>query len=312
MTTAQKETITQHLLSYLDLHGLSMNEFAKLSKVPSNYLSQIKNEKHFIPVEGKEVAIQDKYFKMIAMATGFEFTKNHWQTLATPQMLEIINTLQDAKDFGYTNIIIGETGSGKTYISDLFVSQNPREHYKVTVGSMDNIADLLDKICEALKIPSQYGKSKKINEIIKVLKDKKMNNQKPILIFDEAEYMKQATLCNMKELHDHLNKFCGLVMIGTNQLESKLDRLRKKNRDGIPQFYRRIKFGIRRLKGIDTHFKDFLKAFEITDKALINFLQKECDNYGELHDVLVPSLREAERMGEALSLSLVQKVLNLS
>ena len=137
----------------------------------------------------------------------------------------------------------------------------------------------------------------------------RLNGRNPIIIFDEAEYMKQATLCNIKEFHDHLNKKCGLVLIGTDQLLQKIEKLKKKNSAGMPQFYRRVKYGIRTLKSIDTRFNEFLKGIE--DKALVKFLQRECDNYGELHDVLVPAMREAERTGEPLTEDFVRKVLNL-
>jgi hypothetical protein len=47
------------------------------------------------------------------------------------------------------------------------------------------------------------------------------------------------------------------------------------------------------------------------DKNLRSFLQRNCDNYGELHDALLPALREADRTGEPLTESFVRKVLNI-
>jgi len=64
------------------------------------------------------------------------------------------------------------------------------------------------------------------------------------------------------------------------------------------------------LPTIDRKFKLFLN--EIEDKLLVKFLSEICDNYGELHDVLVPCLREAERLQTEISLELVQQVLNIS
>ncbi|MCT2563976.1 ATP-binding protein [Chryseobacterium herbae] len=313
MNKQTKENILTNFEFYLDEKDLSANEFADLSGVPANYLSLMRAGKYTVPAGGgKEVEIGEKYFLKIADTIGFAVKKAYWKTIITPQMKQILATLEDAKEFGYTNIIIGETGCGKTWISDLFVAQDPRASFKVTVGSTDTINDLLDKICEVLKLPLNHSKSKKITSIIKALKTKRENGLKPALILDEAEYMKQATLCNTKELHDHLNKHCALVLIGTDQLEAKLDKLRKKNRDGVPQFYRRIKFGIRRLINIDTSFKDFLTELDVQDKDLVKFLQQNCENYGELHDVLVPAMREADRLQEPLTLNLVRRALNIA
>jgi DNA transposition AAA+ family ATPase len=174
---------------------------------------------------------------------------------------------------------------------------------------MDNIADLIDKLLEALKLNVSGSKSKKINAITKELNKMRLADRKPIIIWDESEYMKQPTLCNIKELHDHLTGKCGLVLIGTDQLLHKIYKLKNKNAPGMPQFFRRIKYGIRELKGIDTRFREFLQ--DIEDKKLVKFLQQECENYGELRDALLPAMREAERLGQPLTENLVRTVLNL-
>ncbi|ROI09765.1 ATP-binding protein [Chryseobacterium sp. H3056] len=311
MTKETKSNILNAFELWLDENGFSANEFADKYKVPSNYISQMRNGKFFVPTGGKDVEIADKYFRIIAEAIGMDVSgkTEFWKFYPTPQAMQIFATLEDAKQYGYTNILIGETGCGKTYVSDLFIRQNPKDNFKVTVGSMDTIVDLLDKLCDSLKLPQVHSKSKKISAIIKELQRLRLNGRNPILIFDEAEFMKQSTLCNIKEFHDHLNKKCGLVLIGTNQLLEKIEKLRKKNSPGMPQFYRRVKYGIRTLKTIDTRFNEFLKGIE--DKALIKFLQAECNNYGELYEVLVPSMREAERTGEELTEDFVRKVLNL-
>jgi len=82
--------------------------------------------------------------------------------------------------------------------------------------------------------------------------------------------MKQATLAKIKELHDHLNKKCGLVLIGTDQLLTKLQKLKNKNVAGMPQFYRRGKYGIRQLRDIDTKYRKILEG--IKDKSLIKII----------------------------------------
>ena len=173
---------------------------------------------------------------------------------------------------------------------------------------MDTIADLLNKLCAAMRISVTGSQTTKINHIIRELNKMRLNGRSPMVIWDEAEYMKQATLCNVKEMHDHLYGKCALVLIGTDQLIAKIEKLKNKNRPGMPQFYRRVKYGVRELRPIDTRFKEFLTGL---DTKLAKFLMMECDNYGELHDVLLPAMREAERMGVALDENLVRKMLTL-
>jgi len=235
-------------------------------------------------------------------------TNNIWKTQQTEQMKRILATLEDAKQYGYTNCIIGETGSGKTFISSKFAQKH--EHvYVITVGSSDNITDVIDKLLTVLDINISGTRSKKIRAIIRKVTELFNTGCRPMLIFDESEYMKQPLLCSMKELYDNLNNVCSIILIGTNQLLINIERMRKRNKEGIPQLYRRIKFGIRQLPAIDRTYKLFLS--EIEDKNLIGFIKNNCDNYGELHDVLVPAMREAQRTGQPLTENFVRTVLNM-
>lgn len=305
ITIEQKNRISEALNNYIEKHEISANEIVKRCGVNESYISSIRNGETTV---GKS-EIKEKWYLIIAEFIGFKLSKQYWDMRETPQLYRMLATLEDAKENGSTNIVIGETGSGKTYISNLFLKANPIDTFKIVVGSLDTIGDLLDKIIDTLKIATPKTKSKKIGEIAKKLKQLRLEGLKPHLIFDESEYMKQPALCSMKELYDALNGICGITLIGTNQLLDNLDKLRKKNRSGIPQFYRRVKFGIRELPNIDRTFSIFLQ--NIKDRALINFLKQNCDNYGELHDVLVPAMKEADRTGEELTEDFVRKILGM-
>ena len=305
ITTTQKEQITQALNTYIAQHWISANEIVKRTGVNESYISSIRNGETTV---GKS-EIKDKWYILLADFLGVKLQKEYWTMRETPQLYRMLATLEDAKENGTTNIVIGETGCGKTYISNLFIKANPIDTFKVVVGSLDTIGDLLDKVIDVLKIATPKTKSKKIGEIAKKLKQLKLEGQKPHLIFDECEYMKQPALCSMKELYDALFGICGITLIGTSQLIDNLEKLRKKNRAGIPQFYRRVKFGIRELPTIDRTFSDFLRGIE--DKKLLNFLKSNCDNYGELHDVLVPAMKEADRTGNPLTEDFVRTILGM-
>lgn len=305
ITTSQKQQITEALNDYITTHGISANEIVKRTGVNESYISSIRNGETFV---GK-TEIKDKWYTLLADFMGLKLQKEYWQVRETPQLYRMLATLEDVKENGTTSLIIGETGCGKTYISNMFVKANPVDTFKIVVGSLDTIGDLLDKVIDVLKITTPKTKSKKIGEIAKKLKQLQLEGQKPHLIFDECEYMKQPALCSMKELYDALFGICGITLIGTNQLLDNLEKLRKKNRAGIPQFYRRVKFGIRELPPIDRSFAVFLNG--VTDKELRNFLKLHCDNYGELHDVLVPAMKEADRTGNELNEQFVRTILGM-
>lgn len=309
MTNDTKKILLEKLEDYLTRNKMPASKFSSLSTVPENYISAMRNGKDFVMAGDKKVAIALRYYKLIAKHIGFKLEKDYWKTKQTPQFFQILSYLEDAQEYGYTYVLIGETGCGKTYVSDMFAKHNVQEVFKVTVGSMDTISDLLDKTCEVLKIDTGVSKSRKIREIINKLEDMRLDGYMPVLMFDEAEYMKQATLCNMKELTDHLKGKAAIVLIGTDQLVKKIEMLRTKNKDGIPQFYSRIRLGIRHIRAIDRNYPDF--AEEVTDKDLFKFLQSFCNDYRQIHDLLVPAMREADRLKVPVTLELVKRFHNL-
>ncbi|MEO7977738.1 AAA family ATPase [Flavobacterium sp.] len=300
-----KKEIVIALENYLAIHQMSANEFVKKSGINEAYVSNMRNLSFVI---GK-TDIAPKWFELVAQKVGFQLQKQYWHPVATNQMNFMLSVLEDAKENGSTNLLIGETGSGKSYITKLFASHNPLDLFVIKVGSSDNLSDLIDKILEKAKIPTAKTKSKNINSIVKHMQKLKFDGYKPQIAFDESEYMKQPTLGMMKELYDDLSGHCSIIMIGTDELLDNLDKLRKRKKAGMRQFYRRIKFGIRMLPNIDRTFAGFLEMIE--DKKLKAFLQANCENYGELHDCLVPAMREADRLGEPLTEDFVRKVLNM-
>lgn len=309
MNNSTKQQIASALNTYIDKYQLTQADIARKANVRQEYLVSILKNEFTYNAGKKQGLIPDKYFNQLAQLIGFSTKKVYWQNRPTPQLTTALAILDEAKQFGYTRLIIGETGCGKTQSIDLFTRANPKDTYVVTVGSSDNLSDLIDKIIDSLNITTGKTKSKKLRDIASKLRALRDEGLQPQIIFDESEYMKQPALCAMKELYDALNQLCSIVMMGTMQLVENLNRLRKRNKNGIPQFYRRVKFGIRILPRVDTSFKLFLN--DIEDKELIRFLQKNCENYGELHDVLVPCLREADRLDTTINLGLVKQVLNL-
>lgn len=312
MDLSLKLKIAQLTLKYLKETNCTQVQLCSLSSVPKEYISQILKEGSDFSISSgkyKTVTIADKYFEKLAKTIGFELTKTYWQNQRTPQLTSIISNLQDAKMFGTTALIIGETGAGKSHALDLIQRKYPSDTYIVKVGSTDNLTDLIDKVIDTLKITAGKTKSKKLRDIAKKLRSVKDDGYKPQLIFDESEYMKQPALCSMKELHDYLNDHASVVLVGTNQLLDNLNQLRLKNKAGMPQYYRRIKFSIRILPSIDRSFELFLNEESTEVKK---YLRTICDNYGELHDVLVPVRRESERLNEPVTVDLIKTVLNLN
>ena len=148
-----------------------------------------------------------------------------------------------------------------------------------------------------------------LNRIYSKLAEIRRSGQQPIIIIDEAEYLTIGVFELIKTLYDHVIAYCSIALIGTGDLIRKVeDKLSEK--PGIPQFKRRFKAGMRWLPGIDRTFKQLLETFSF-EPGLNRLLISMSDNYGELHDFIVPCLREADRLGEPLTENLFRTIRNI-
>lgn len=242
-----------------------------------------------------------------------------WQHQNTPQFKEIIYMLESCKKQGTTAMIIGSTGIGKTYAIDKFCNQNQKHTYRITISSLYKLVDIVNELTEKIGIDApqintmqvksfKYRMDKIVAELIAINE----NGGFPIIIFDEAENMEMAVLKMLKALYDALKDHCAIVLIGTEQLDNKMLNLTKRNRDGIPQLYRRFKAGRRELKKIKpADYSRFFEAHNIADKNLQLLLAQLCTNYGELHDYLEPVLREAKQRGKQVDENIFRLFHNL-
>lgn len=312
MQTEQKQQIIAALESYMTGWNISQADMAEKTKVNAAYLIAMRKGEYTIKSGGKAVQIADKYFNRIAAAIGFETEKQFWPVRNTKQFKEILATLMNSKQNSEIAVITGETGCGKTFTCEIFQKKFANEVFIVKVGASDNLSDLLDKALEAMGEDVdniKRSKSARLRLIVSKFRKMSENGIDATLIFDESEYMKQPALCAMKELYDYLNNWCSIVLIGTEQLTKNIENLVKRNKPGIPQFFRRIKFKINILPAIDRNYDEFLEEVE---PELRNWLKANCDNYGELRDVLLPAMREAYRLGDTIDLGFVKMVLGIA
>lgn len=310
MTDNLKTQIVDALENWMKSHPkVSQNDVASSAEVNPGYLINMRKKDFTIKSGVKIVNIQDKYFLRIAKFIGFQVETNYWETRKTIQLQDMVTCLSIAKNNLDTSVLIGETGCGKTFSLDTFKSKFPTEVFTVKVGSSDNLKDLIGKVMVTLNIiHPKATTSARIAQIALRLKIIREQGNTPMLAFDEAEYMKYPALCAFKELYDNLHKECALVLVGTEELITTLEKLQKHNKPGVAQLFRRIKFKIHYLQPIDRRFTLFLDGIQ---PELKDWLRKNCNNYGELHDVLFPAITEAENTNSPLTLELVETVLGL-
>ncbi len=245
-----------------------------------------------------------------------------WKTLPVIQFKEMFTTLEAAKNEGKTAMIIGATGYTKSYSIDKFCNKYPEHTYRVTVSSLYKLPDIINELTELTGVDytridfhriQAYSLKVRVDAIIKKLKEINLQGDKPIIIFDEGENLEIAVLKMLKALYDALKDHCGIVLIGTEQLLTKLLNLKKRNREAIPQLYSRFKMGLKILTPIVKHrdFKPFFELYIPAEIGLQKLLIEKCDNYRELRDALEPALRKADLQEEPLTEKLFRIINNM-
>jgi hypothetical protein len=221
---------------------------------------------------------------------------NGWKNLETIQAKEIIYELADAKKRSLAKILVSSTGGGKTNSIKLFSKTNPECTYVITVGASYKLADVINEMLEVLEIKNEFGRFQnhnirpKLKAIATRLRELKSSGKKPIIILDECENIYVQVLKMLKELYDAAHHYCAIVLIGTDQIMDAIHNKRNKNRQSVPQLWRRFKAGTRFITPLDKarDFKPFFQLYIPGALDVQDILLECCDNYGELHDYLEP------------------------
>jgi len=286
-----RKEVTAAARAYMDDKNMSLNELARRCDINQAYMSQMMNEKG---------DIADKWYYALAKGVGYSLDAIYWDHVNTPTYKAIVTHLEQARSLGANRILVGEPGSGKSYAVKRYMMTNPMDTYMITISSLHNTNNVIDDIMDQIGVEPVGVLVTRLRYIAHRLSMAQLEGRKPLIIIDECENLRLTAFGVLKSLYDHLEGVCPLVLIGTDQIRMKINKLLKLNKVGIPQFQRRFKAGERTLPPVDHSYKLFLDR-KVEDQKLISYLRMLCNNYGELHDFLEIALKEADRQGKDLT-----------
>lgn len=312
----QRREISNKVNEYIDKVGMAdrskgetgVKKLCASTGITHTYLLPILRGETEYKAKDKLLPIPDRIYERVCADCGItlDTAECTWAHVQTTQFIDVVTELVESKRTSCTRVIIGESGCGKSYSIDKFKSMFPVNTFVVKCFRRDSLNDLIRKIEEAMKLKEGSGSCSSRIDAIKVELFRKNKGSSgvadhyPILIFDESEALTSHSFGMLKALYDALDWHCGIVLIGTNDLLETMDRGKKAQKPGMPQFMRRFKAGIRRLDNVSDQYSVFFRELNIP-KDLQRIMLDICDNFGELHDFYEPVARFVSDKGIPMS-----------
>ena len=224
--TTTKEQIREHLCNYCDVAG-SDNKAAQKLGLNNAYVSQIKSRKWD--------ALSDDMWRKIAKKLDVDVADawNYAPTLQSEGFRGIFGACRHRAIFrGVTSL----SGSGKTYMLNRTRLSEPNVFYVKCIEDITK-KELYQEILLSMGKPHAKGSTLALLKLIVAEMEKK---ESPLLIIDEIEDCKTSVLRQLKDLYNKLEDICGTIVLGTPNLKSRIETLRRRESLAYNQVYSRF------------------------------------------------------------------------
>jgi DNA transposition AAA+ family ATPase len=237
----------------------SANELVRITGVSSTVINQLMHGKYPVPQKfgGK---VKDLLFYMQT-----EWRKLRGSYFIQTRQSECIEmTIKDAMKNNTIGLIYGASGTGKTTTCKM-VCESIKNGIYVECDSAMTSGDLLDELCDKLRIDRQKTLSKTMRAIASEVK-----RANKVIFIDEAEYLKHRTLELIRRIND-LSEIALIIIGATNA--GRYDIL--KSMENHPQIKRRMRkyWAVEKIK--DTEVEEMVRYYyREYDKNVVGYINK--------------------------------------
>jgi DNA transposition AAA+ family ATPase len=227
-------------------------------------------------------SISDDKWRTVGKQVGWN-NKGSWNLVETLDFKTLVTYFSDAKDYSNVFAIVGSAGSGKSAIAEWYGKAKPNV-YHITCADYWNRKMFLAKLLEKMgKENTGYN----IGEMMDVIVETLLKQDRPLIILDEADKLKDEALYFFITLYNMLKGKCGMVLMATEFLSKRIMRGFKFNRKGFPEILSRIGRRFIQLHGsTKEEVKEICEANGIDSPVEINEIFNDYDG----------DLRRVERM----------------
>lgn len=225
MTTEQKEQIRERLAEYVKRYPSQNKAANSLKGTSAGTISSILN--------GKWDLISDEMWMRVSSQLS---SSSEWQICRTQALEDLMLFLHDAKTESSVMWVTGPAGIGKSTAAELFSKENRNVFVLTCDRSMCNTV-FLTELAETVGVRtagmSLWKKGQAIKKAVVTM-------EKPLLIFDEADKLKDSVLSNYVNLYNALEDKCGMVFLSTSSVERRIQDGVDHSKQGFDELHSRI------------------------------------------------------------------------
>jgi DNA transposition AAA+ family ATPase len=250
----------------------SQNKFAARHKVSGATVSNV--------IAGKWDSIADTMWQRLAAAVRYQGSE--WQVANTSNYKAVQGWCLMAQAEGMSLALSHDAGAGKTFAM-VHYAETHKNAYYIQCAEYWTKKLFLANIYRALgKDPDQMTAPELADGIISTLRQQ----DRPLLILDEVDKLRDPLLMFFIELYNKLDGLCGFFLAGAPYLANAWEKSAKRDKRGFREIYSRV--GRRFLRMNPVGRKDVMlicNANGVQDEGHINAIWNEVQQQPDLRRV---------------------------
>ena len=227
-----KNIATSDIWRELQINNLSLNSYK--GNVKNKVDIDIKTEEELLNYFMEVTMLEQhtlQFFGLKNNPFSLDIKRESEIYLASPHAYAL-EVMKEVAEFGGFAVITGQVGSGKTTILSKFIEElkvNKKCHviYPESIDKTRLNAKLILQACvyDLTEQQPKSGIEALSRQVKKLLIDRSVNNEKTVLIIEEAHDIPVMTLKFLKriwEMKDGLTRLLGIILVGQSELETRL------------------------------------------------------------------------------------------
>lgn len=264
MTDQTKQQIKTKLSEYCGRYSSQNLAANTLKSVSAATISQILN--------GKWDKIADEMWRNIASQIGV----SDWNRVETSCFNLITETFADAQKYANVYGVTAKAGSGKTFAARDYARTHQNAHH-IICCEWWTIKLFFSEILRTMGLESKISYNDNaltMSAISQAIREQ----QTPVLIFDEVDKLTDRIFCGLISVCNELEDICGIILMATDNLSSRIEAGVRSNKKGYNELYSRL--GRKFIKVTNNKQDDIAKvciANGVTDRYEIDKITSDCE-----------------------------------